>query len=74
MFIINLVPLHVFVLLLMGRYSNRWVGGGTEEEGEEKDKGEEKRRGLWQRGGGGCGKRERSERDANFNSSTIVMR
>ena len=44
------------------------------EEGEEKDKGEEKRRGLWQRGGGGCGKRERSERDANFNSSTIVMR
>jgi len=60
-FIINLVPLHVFVLLLMGRYSNRWVGGG------------QKRRGLWQRGGGGCGRRERSERDANFNSSTIVM-
>lgn len=27
-FIINLVPLHVFVLLLMGRFSNRYVIGG----------------------------------------------
>ena len=31
-FIINLVPLHVFVLLLMGRYSNRWAGREEEEE------------------------------------------